>query len=112
VSTIETLPKVKYGSTQDMGVVMDGVGVRYENKVPNDNWGVAIKNENKVSIEKRKIDKTKVPNLVGMPLNDAVVLAENFGLRIKVEGSGVVVSQSLAAGSGLINGTQIKIVLK
>ena len=53
-----------------------------------------------------------VPNVVGMPLNDAISLLENAGLRTKIEGHGTVRSQNIKAGSKLIKGTQITIVLK
>lgn len=109
---VQTLPKVKYGSTSDMSRAMSGIGVRYENKAPEDEWGVAIKTGNKINIEKRKISKGFVPNVVGMPLNDAVYLLENSGLRVVIEGSGSVVGQDVLSGSKIIKGTQIKLVLK
>lgn len=110
--SIQTLPAVKYGNTTDMSTAMSGIGVKYENKVPENDWGVAIKSNHKINIEKRKITKGLVPNVVGMPLNDAVYLLENSGLRIIVEGSGSVFSQDIQAGTNLIKGTQIKLELK
>jgi cell division protein FtsI (penicillin-binding protein 3) len=47
-----------------------------------------------------------------MPLNDAVSLLENHGLRVKVEGHGTVKSQNIKGGSKLIKGTQITIELR
>jgi len=110
--TVKTLPKVKYGSTYDMENAMTEIGVNYENKIPEDEWGVAIKKDSKISIQKRKIEKGLVPNVVDMSLNDAVYLLENAGLRVSIEGSGAVKSQDVKAGSKLIKGTQIKITLK
>jgi cell division protein FtsI (penicillin-binding protein 3) len=108
----KSLPKVKYGSTKDMVRAMAEMKVKFKDKVPDDEWGVAIKSDNKISVEKRKIVNGLVPNVVGMPLNDAVYLMEKSGLRVVIEGNGVVVSQSVNTGTKIIKGTQIKLGLK
>ncbi|WP_188462993.1 penicillin-binding protein [Bizionia arctica] len=41
---------------------------------------------------------TIMPNVVGLPLMDALALLENMGLDVKIEGVGVVKSQSLVQG--------------
>ena len=64
-----------------------------------------------LSVNQRNVDPTKVPNVVGMPLNDAVYLLENFKLKVVVSGSGKVVSQSLDAGTELIKGSVISLIL-
>ncbi|MFD1096758.1 penicillin-binding protein [Salegentibacter chungangensis] len=43
-------------------------------------------------------DKVLMPDVVGMPAMDAVSLLENLGLRVEINGDGVVRSQSVAAG--------------
>ena len=106
-----SLPKVKHGYTEDMNMALSHIGVKYKNNIPGEDWGVAIKKNSGISIEKRSINKGIVPNVVGMPLNDAVNLLETSGLRIKVEGNGTVKSQNIKAGSKLIVGTQITIEL-
>jgi len=42
--------------------------------------------------------KTIMPNVVGLPTMDAIALLENMGLKVKVEGVGVVKSQSINKG--------------
>jgi cell division protein FtsI (penicillin-binding protein 3) len=42
--------------------------------------------------------RTIMPNVVGLPLMDALALLENMGLKVQIEGFGVVKSQSLAQG--------------
>jgi cell division protein FtsI (penicillin-binding protein 3) len=86
--------------------------VRFKDKSQGSQWAVAITAEEEVSVRQRNMSKDKVPNVTGMPLNDAVFLLENFKLRVKVEGHGEVVSQSPKAGTELIKGTQIKLVLR
>jgi cell division protein FtsI (penicillin-binding protein 3) len=111
-SEIKTLPKVKYGHVNQMRAALSGIGVNYQDVSNDIEWAVAIKSKDKVKIENRKITKGTVPNVIGMPLNDAVYLLENAGLRVKVDGSGTVRSQSFKAGNKIVMGTQIQIGLK
>jgi len=41
---------------------------------------------------------TIMPSVVGLPIMDAIALCENLGLKVKMNGSGVVKSQSIAKG--------------
>ncbi|MFC4723371.1 penicillin-binding protein [Geojedonia litorea] len=43
--------------------------------------------------------KTIMPSVVGMPTMDAVPLLENMGLKVKIEGSGIVKQQSIEQGT-------------
>jgi cell division protein FtsI (penicillin-binding protein 3) len=54
---------------------------------------------------------TKVPDVTGMGLKDAVYLLENMGLKVSASGRGKVVSQSLAQNTNFNKGQQIKIQL-
>ena len=42
--------------------------------------------------------RTNMPNVVGLPAMDAISLLENMGLKVKINGSGLVKSQSVAFG--------------
>ncbi|WP_100610060.1 penicillin-binding protein [Confluentibacter lentus] len=42
--------------------------------------------------------KTVMPNVVGLPAMDAISLLENMGLKVKLNGSGIVKKQSLTSG--------------
>lgn len=42
--------------------------------------------------------KTIMPNVVGLPLMDALALLENMGLKVQIQGVGIVKSQSLDKG--------------
>lgn len=56
-------------------------------------------------------DKTKVPDVMGMGLKDAISLLEDAGLKVAVSGRGKVVKQSLAAQMNLKKGEIINIEL-
>jgi cell division protein FtsI (penicillin-binding protein 3) len=56
-------------------------------------------------------DKTRVPDVLGMGLKDAVYLLENAGLKVDIAGRGKVIKQSVAAKAPLVKGETINIVL-
>lgn len=112
LNRVATYPKVKNGNADDAAFVLEKLGVKYKNLSQNENWIVAGMAENYITLEPRSVDKTHVPNLVGMPLNDAVFLCENAGLRVMISGSGRVVSQSLTAGDVFVKGQTIKLELR
>ena len=111
LNRIATLPVVKVGNGLDAQLVLKKMGVKYQDQSQGQNYIVA-QNNNGLHLEPRYIDKTQVPNVVGMPLNDAVFLLENFGLKVNVSGSGRVVFQSLIAGSILVKGKTINLELR
>lgn len=53
----------------------------------------------------------RVPNVLGMGLRDALYILENRGLRVKVQGNGMVKRQSLQPGSKAFQGSTITIEL-
>lgn len=54
-------------------------------------------------------DHTVMPNLVGLSVMDALPLLENMGLQPKIEGSGKILKQSIAAGEPVTEKTMINI---
>jgi cell division protein FtsI (penicillin-binding protein 3) len=52
-----------------------------------------------------------MPNVSGMPGMDAISLLENMGLRVQIQGTGSVVSQSVLAGSSIQKGNTIYLTL-
>ncbi len=105
------MPSVKYGSREDIEIVLNELGVRYANKATEEPWTVAINKGDKVQLEKRYVGKTSVPNVVGMTVNDAVHILEGKGLRVVLEGSGDVRRQSINPGSRIVKGQRIKLNL-
>ncbi|MDD2512653.1 MAG: penicillin-binding protein [Proteiniphilum sp.] len=53
-----------------------------------------------------------VPDVSGMGARDALFLLEKAGLKVRLSGSGRVVSQSISPGRTLVKGTTIGIILK
>jgi cell division protein FtsI (penicillin-binding protein 3) len=65
-----------------------------------------------VEISDRAIRPELVPNVVGMGLQDALYLLESQGMKVRVQGKGTVVRQSVAPGSAIKNNPLILIELK
>jgi len=53
-----------------------------------------------------------VPNVIGLDIRQAIMLLEKAGLKVSFEGSGMVTSQSLAAGSNYTRGQRINLRLR
>ena len=53
----------------------------------------------------------RVPNVLGMGLRDALYILENRGLRVRIQGNGMVKRQSLSPGSRALEGSTIVIEL-
>jgi cell division protein FtsI (penicillin-binding protein 3) len=56
-------------------------------------------------------DKTKVPNVINMGLKDAILILEDFGLKVYVNGRGRVTRQSPAPGQSFNKGDVINLIL-
>jgi cell division protein FtsI (penicillin-binding protein 3) len=109
---IQTLPKVKNGSAAETNLVLSKMKLKYRDASEGGDWAVATEGNGQISLTQRTIHANKVPNVKGMPLNDAVYLLENSGLRVKVTGHGRVVKQSQDPGTELVKGTLITLELK
>lgn len=70
-------------------------------------WLNTHKGENNVELDGRYVGKNTVPNVKGMSARDAVFLIERTGMRVKINGAGTVVNQSITAGTKVYDGTVI-----
>ena len=52
-----------------------------------------------------------MPNVINMPLNEAIYLLENKGLRVKINGEGRIIKQSLVPGQKITKGSIIQLIL-
>lgn len=68
--------------------------------------------EDITSSTQKDINRSKVPNVIGMGAKDAVYLLESLGLRAHVSGIGKVRSQDIPAGNNLPKGKTIHLKLQ
>lgn len=108
---LREVPSVLNGSAFDVKLVLNRLNVLMKSNYSGD-WITTSKENEVVSLETRKIEKGKVPNVVGMGLRDALYLLENHGLFVDFAGSGRVVSQSITPGAPVYKGSLIKLELR
>lgn len=75
-------------------------------------WGKATNTGNAVALVSDNSPENLVPDVKGMGARDAVYLLEHRGLKVTLEGVGVVVSQSIPPNSQIEKGRTIHIKLK
>lgn len=105
------VPLAKIGSKVETEQVLQKLGVPYTDQAPQSDYVVSQSVGGELQLSQRIVDRSKVPNVVGMPLNDAVYLLENFKIYVRVTGSGKVISQSLSPGAAFEKGEIINLVL-
>ena len=70
-------------------------------------WLNTHKAKNSVELDGRYVGKSTVPNVKGMSAKDAVFLIERTGMKVRLNGAGSVVNQSIAAGTKVYDGIVI-----
>lgn len=110
------LPVVSAGNIAAANTVLDKLGITYTKGQAVDerdlSWGISQTNENNLILE--QCDEKKegiVPDVKDYGLRDALFRLEKLGLKVKIQGIGVVRSQSIPAGEHFKQGDSIEIVL-
>ena len=113
------VPDVKNGNLTAADFVLNALGFK---PVLNFNfdiqgnpvWGVAEdSNNSRVMLNRTPLYRyNQIPNVVGMGARDAVYLVESRGVKVKMEGRGKVVEQSLAPGRIIKKGDVMRLKLE
>ena len=105
------IPDVKNGNLLAADYVLSHLGISsnkwWNGSYANGNpiWGSVGHNGNNVQLAKLPVyNERHVPNVMGMGARDAVYLLESRGVKVRIEGRGKVVSQSLPAGHEIKKG--------
>lgn len=109
--TITTVPVSRSGNRYELNEVLNELKVKKELSGKGD-WVETKKKERAVQIKGRTWEKGQVPNVIGMGLKDALYLLEENGLKVRIQGYGSVIRQSLIPGSPAVPGGVIEIELK
>lgn len=90
-------PILKYGNNVNYNAFCKSIGLN--NSVPTALW-VRGKEDNGICVvNEQRLNKEKVPNVVGLTIKDAIYMLENLGMKVKFSGKGKVVRQSIAPGT-------------
>lgn len=105
------IPVSKNGEYDDLREVYQELDIPY-NKPENADWVVVSTGKDTVKVIPRHYAENLVPNVVGMNVEDAIYLLENKGIKVTIEGRGVVKQQSVLPGEVIPkNGFRIKLSL-
>lgn len=105
------LPSGDAGMAYDIDFLLDKLNFRYYKQAKKE-FAVLKVSGDSLKLTDRNIDVNAVPNVVGMRLKDALHLLENRGLKVGVNGYGVVRRQSIPAGARVAAGAYIAIALE
>ena len=105
------IPYVTYGFQDDLEYILSTLEIPTKIQDSESRWAVALAKDSAVSIEVRMLDEDiengRVPNVIGMTAQDAIFMLENAGLRVRIVGGGMIVRQSMKAGTPIYNGSEI-----
>ena len=109
------LPHSLKGNRESLETVFDHLDIPYRMHGTKENrWANTTSGEeaNHVSISSYGISRNTVPNVVGMGAKDAVYLMERNGMRVRLHGYGDVISQSVGAGTSVMKGAVVDLMLR
>ena len=104
-------PEAKAGQSKAVKRVYNALGIKALYAAKSDYFN-SVDTSNGIVYEEHNIIKGIMPDVSGMGLKDALYLLGNAGLKARVNGSGRVVSQSIAAGSKIGRGLSVQIELR
>tara|TARA_B110000977_G_scaffold27702_1_gene35144 strand:- start:25280 stop:27367 length:2088 start_codon:yes stop_codon:yes gene_type:complete len=107
----EQTPISKDGNKAKLQEVYKAIEVKTNAQEIQSDWVLTYAKEDHIELKTRNIEddivKNKMPNLVGMPIQDVLFLLENYGLDVMFSGRGAVKSQSITKGSRIQKGQKI-----
>jgi cell division protein FtsI (penicillin-binding protein 3) len=104
----EIIPYTLSGNKKDLLSIMDLYKIpREDMSNPKNQWVMTTKLEDKIRLQNRIFPDKQVPNVIGMGLRDALSVCENAGLKVEVNGRGIVSRQSLQPFSNINGGERI-----
>lgn len=95
------------GNTTSIKNIYSGLGINYIDSVNNRPWATVYANNYKPVLGSAVIRENVMPNVKGMGLRDAISLLEKMGLKVHINGSGKVATQSIGAGAAFAKGQAV-----
>ncbi len=111
-STLQKIPEIKNGNWDNNKRVLKNLNLSIGNTPSNVDWVKIELDSIKYQPVELALNGSLIPDVRGMGARDAVYLLEKSGLRVNLNGSGKVVSQSFSPGQKLVKGTTITVTLR
>jgi cell division protein FtsI (penicillin-binding protein 3) len=99
------------GNANDIKNVFKTLSVNFSDSVRQSGWGFVNSVSYRPVIKEISVSRSLMPDIRGMGLKDAVYLLENMGLKVKANGKGKVLVQSIQAGTALTTGMTVYVEL-
>ena len=99
------------GNSRDIKNVFKTLNVEYRDSVRQSSWAAVTTSDYQPVIKEVGVSKAQMPNIKGMGLKDVVYLLENMGLKVKANGKGKVMIQSIQPGTTLVKGMTVYVEL-
>ena len=96
---LERIPKVAPGNWADASKILKTLQVPVMSAAPNAIWASLVRDGEVLKAKPVNPADSVLPSFVGMGLRDVIPVLENMGYKVKVKGSGRIVSQLPAAGT-------------
>lgn len=94
------LPSYDAGLNTDMKESLRWLGLDFSPMTEPTDWSVTVaKDSAGLMMQNRAVSDNNIPSVIGMGLKDAIYLLENRGCKVRVEGVGKVLRQSLDPGT-------------
>ena len=104
-----SLPVIQMASTNDLKSIYSFIGMKMNDLGME--WSTPTVHAGKVSLTGNEIENGIVPDVKGMSLKDAIYLLESMGMKVSIAGKGIVIRQSVPAGTKMSKGETILIEL-
>lgn len=101
------LPWSKTGHQKDLVSTLRKLEIKATSQNTSSYWVDPEAGSDTMQLVEKKMDQQVIPRVVGMGASDAVFLLENMGLKVKLEGSGVIVQQSILPGTRVTKNREI-----
>jgi cell division protein FtsI (penicillin-binding protein 3) len=99
------------GNSSDIKNVFKALNVEYHDSARQSRWGNVTASDYQPVLKEANVSKTQMPNIKGMGLKDVVYLLENLGLKVRANGKGKVMIQSIQPGTTLAKGMTVYVEL-
>lgn len=104
---LKDFPQTKSGQLSKLEYIMNELDIPFESNGKKTDWVTVQRDSTKIATTPIRLAKSRVPNVVGMGLRDAIYQLERLGLRVVAKGRGTVRSQSANPGEPVIKGSTV-----
>lgn len=111
-SSKQILPAAAKGNYQDLSASLKAMSYAVMLPSQNPEWVAMDSSRAGILLMPEFYGTDTIPNLAGLTAKDAVFMMEKAGLTPVIHGKGVVLSQSLPAGSPLVKGGEIILTME